>query len=313
MAMEGKVGIFVNSVEGYQGCIVREAREAADKEGLALDVFDAGHNAAKQAQDIVHFANQNVGVRLCAMVIPEADAFQAGPIESDPTFHLGARILQKGVGLVILNHGREALVTALRVRFPALPVALVAVDNLEFGRMQGRQLRRLVPRGGTALCVRGNPFDTACRDRSTGLAEELKGSDIVVEEIDARWDADLAEPAVLKWISSPIRREAPLSAVVSQNDHMGRASRQALLRAADELGRPSLKTVPVIGGDGLPDFGLRWLAEGVLTATVAVTLPGRPAVEQLARYWKEAAALPAVTRLGVKSYPELNNLRPVTA
>jgi ABC-type sugar transport system substrate-binding protein len=312
MAMEGRLGIFVNNVEGYQGCIVREAKAVAEKEGLAVEIFDAGHNAPKQAQDLVRFANQNPGVKLCAMVIPEADAFQSGEIEDDPTYHLGARVLQKGVGFIILNHGREPLVTALRARFPALPIALIAVDNLEFGRMQGRQLRRLVPKGGTALCVRGNPFDTACRDRSAGLAEELKDSGITVEEIDARWDADLAEPGVFKWVMSPIRRHMSLAAVVSQNDHMGQAARQALLRAADELGRPDLKKVPVIGGDGLPDFGLRWVAEGALTATVVVTLPGKPAVEQLVRYWKQGAPLPAVTRLGVKSHPDLNTLRPAT-
>jgi len=311
--MDGRLGIFVNSVEGYQGCIVREAKTVAEKEGLALDVFDAGHNAAKQAQDLVRFANQNPGVRLCALVIPEADAIQSGEIESDPTYHLGARILQKGVGLIILNHGREPLVTALRVRFPALPVALVAVDNLEFGRMQGRQVRRLAPNGGTVLCVRGNPFDSACRDRTAGMAEELKGSGIAVEEIDARWDADLAEPAVFKWLTSPIRRQMPLSAIVSQNDHMGQASHQALARAAEELGRPHLKNVPIIGGDGLQDFGLRWVAEGALTATVVVTLPGKPAVEQLVRYWRNGVPLPAVTRLGVRSHPELAALRPATS
>jgi hypothetical protein len=308
--MESKLGFFVNNLEGYQGCIVRDARRAAEVEGLALEVFDAGHNAPKQAQDLVRFANQNPGVRLCALVIPEADATQDGSIEDDPTYHLAVRILQKGVGLIILNHGREPLVAALRAKFPALPVALVAIDNLEFGRMQGRQLRRLVSKGGTVLCVRGNPFDSACRDRTAGLAQELKDSGIVVEEIDARWDADLAEPGVLKWISSPIRRHMPLSAVVSQNDHMGQASRQALLRAAEDLGRPDLKQVPVIGGDGLPEFGLRWVAEGILTATVSVTLPGKPAVEQLARYWRNGAPLPGVTRLGVTSHPGLDALRP---
>jgi hypothetical protein len=310
--MDGKIGIFVNSVEGYQGMVVREAKAAADAASLPLEVFDAGHNAPLQAQDLVRFANQNPGIKLCAMVIPEADAIREGDVESDPTYHLGSRILQKGVGLITLNHGREDLALALRAKFPSLPVALVAIDNLDFGRTQGRQLRTLVPKGGTVLYIRGNPFDSACRDRTVGMKDELKSAaGFTLEEIDARWDADLAGPAVFKWITSPIRRSMALHAIVSQNDHMGQAASEALQRAADELGRPELKKVPVLGGDGLADFGLKWVAAGILTSTVTVTLPGKVAVEQLARYWRNGSPIPAITRLPVRSHPELAALRPV--
>jgi ABC-type sugar transport system substrate-binding protein len=223
------------------------------------------------------------------------------------------RLLKKGVGWITLNHGREALLMRLREEFPGLPVALVAIDNEEFGRTQGRQLRRLLPKGGTALSVRGNPFDSACRDRSRGMKAELQGSAITIEEVDARWDADTAEKVVHKWISSPLRRQTALHAIVCQNDSMGVASRKALARGADELTRPELKRLPVLGGDGLAHLGRRWVDEGTLTATVCVTLPGKPAVEQLARYWRNGSALAPVTRLGVRSYPSLNALSPVVS
>ena len=184
--MDGKVGVFVNSVEGYQGCIVRDVKEAAAREGLEIEVFDAGHNAPKQAQDMVRFANQNPDRRLCIFVIPEADAIRDGDVESDPIFHLAARVLQKGVGLIVLNHGREDLVTVLRAKYPKLPVTLVAIDNVEFGRIQGRQLRALVPNGGTVLCVRGNPYDTACRDRTNGMQEELRAAGGIAGRRDRR-------------------------------------------------------------------------------------------------------------------------------
>jgi ABC-type sugar transport system substrate-binding protein len=310
--MDEMIGMFVNSLEGYQGCIVREVQEEAQREGLALEVYDAGHNAPKQAQDLVRFGNQHPGKRLCAFLIPEADAISDGG--ADPILRLATRVLQKGVGLLTLNHGREDLIASLRAQFPALPISLIAIDNVEFGRMQGRQLRMLMPEGGTALYIRGNPADSACRDRADGMKEELQHvSGIVVEEITARWDADLAEPYVHKWVTSPIRRQMELHAVVSQNDHMGEAARRALWRAADELGRPDLKKVPVLGGDGLADFGLRWVAEGSLTATVCVTLPGRPAVQQIAQYWRNGTPLPAVTKLPVTSHPDLAALRPARA
>jgi ABC-type sugar transport system substrate-binding protein len=311
--MDAKIGVFVNSIEGYQGSIVREIKTSAKRESIEVEAFDAGHNAAKQAQELVRFANQNPGKKLCALFIPEADAISVSDVDNDPLFHLAHRILRKGVGWIVLNHGREDLIARLRIEFPELPVALVAINNVEFGRVQGRQLRMLLPRGGTALCIRGNPFDTACRDRTAGMAEELQGSGITINEIEARWDADIAEPTVYKWIMSPMRRQMTLDAIVAQNDAMGFAACQAVKRASDELGRPDLRRVPVIGGDGLPDIGLPWVEEKVLTATVCVTLPGKPAVELLMGFWRDGKPIPSPTRLPVESYPELFSLRPITA
>jgi ABC-type sugar transport system substrate-binding protein len=308
--MDGKIGVFVNTGDDYHRHLIREAEEAAQREGLAIEVFDVQHTAAKQAQDLIRFERDNSGKKLCICLVPEADAMHGGGVEKDPTLHLAQRLLQKGVGWIALNHGREEVITSLRSQFPKLPIALVAVDNLDFGRIQARQLRTLLPRGGTALLVCGHPFETACQERSAGMKQELQGSGITLEEVEALWEASVAEKAVHKWITSPIRRRMALDALVCQNDQMGVGARRALMGAAGELDRPELKRIPVIGGDGLPDLGRRWVDDGTLTATVCVTLPGRPAVEQLARHWRDGAPLQAVTRLAVTSYPGLSALSP---
>lgn len=311
--MDGRIGMFVNSTIGYQGAIVKEVREAAVGEGLAVDVFDAQHNAALQAQQVVRFAADSSVRRLCVFLIPEADAIQAGLAPDDPTFRLMERTLQKNVAWITLNHGREAAISTLHDRFPQLPVALVAIDNVHFGQIQGQQLRRLLPRGGTVLCVRGNPNDTASAERSLGLRRELENSGISLVEIDGWWSDDTAEVVVRKWILSPIRRNAPLDAVVCQNDHMGYATRGVLQSVAGELKRAELRTIPVLGGDGLPDIGRPWVDAGALTATVCVRLPGATAVGLLARYWREGSPIEPVTRLAVESYPPLTSLRPKSA
>jgi ABC-type sugar transport system substrate-binding protein len=307
----GRIGLFVfDRVGEYHRRLAAEAQEAARSEGLALELFDAENTGAKQAQDLVRFASTPAaGHPLCALVVPLADAVEDGNLESDPTFRLARRVLQKGVGWLTLNHGREGVVRALAVEFPSLPVAMVAIDNEAFGRIQAQQLRALLPGGGTVLCVRGNPFDSASQGRSAGLKAELGGGGFTLEEVDGRWDPALAESAVHKWLNSPIRRQAALDAVVCQNDEMAAAARGVLARAAGELGRPELQRTAVLGGDGLPGRGRRWVDEGTLTATVGVTLPGRPAVELLSGYWRKTAALPVVTRLAPVSHPPIANLR----
>jgi ABC-type sugar transport system substrate-binding protein len=304
-SLDSKIGLFVfNQADEYHRRLAEEACAAAQQHGVAVEVHDAGDTAAKQAQDLVRFAAENPGKRLCALIVPFADAIAEGiAIQDDATYRLARRILQKGVGWVMLNHGRADLVTALRAEFPSLPLALVAIDNYEFGRIQARFLRGLVKPGAKVLCVRGNPFDTGCQERSAGLKEGLRGAGIELEEVDGRWEGTIAESEVRRWIASPLRPGAPLHAVVAQDDVMALAARRALDRAAQELARPDLKGIPVVGGDGLPGMGRRWVDEGALTATVSVTLPGKTAVELLWRHWKDSAPLPAVTRLAPTPYP----------
>jgi hypothetical protein len=310
MADEGKIGLFVFDRSGeYHRRLALEAEEEARRQRLPAEVFNAENTAAKQAQDVVRFASQAATQRLCALVVPLSDAVDDGDVHGDPIYRLARRILQKGVGWITLNHGRESVITTLAAEFPRLPVAQVAIDNEAFGRIQAQQLRALLPAGGTVLCVRGNPFDWASRGRSVGLQAEI-GQGFKVEELDGRWEADLAESAVHKWITSPIRRQATLNAVVCQNDEMAAGGRRALKRAAGELGRPELERVAILGGDGLPGHGQRWVDEGTLTATVRVTLPGKPAVELLAAHWQRGAPLPALTRLAPTSYPAIADLRP---
>ena len=66
----------------------------------------------------------------------------------------------------------------------------------------------------------------------------------------------------------------------------------------------------MLGGDGLPDIGRPRVDDKTLTATVTVTLPGKPALELLARHWA-GAPLPLVTLLDVVSYPPLKTILPV--
>jgi hypothetical protein len=92
---------------------------------------------------------------------------------------------------------------------------------------------------------------------------------------------------------------------------MGIGARKALIRGAREIGRPEMAGIPVLGGDGLPSLGQRWVREGQLTATVCVTLPGKSAVELLARHWLEGAPLPPDRALAPTSHPPIANLRSV--
>jgi ABC-type sugar transport system substrate-binding protein len=70
-----------------------------------------------------------------------------------------------GIGWILLNR-RVGYVEELRRTHPELPIALVTPDQVEIGRIQGRQAQALVPDGGLLLYVaRPTP-----RPRRTGSA-----------------------------------------------------------------------------------------------------------------------------------------------
>jgi ABC-type sugar transport system substrate-binding protein len=67
---------------------------------------------------------------------------------------------------------------------------------------------------------------------------------------------------------------------------MAQGARAALNAAAERLGEPRLRSVPVTGIDAVPNDGQRRLRTGDLTATVENPRTSGPAIELLATFWK---------------------------
>ena len=106
--------------------------------------------------------------------------------------------------------------------------------------------------GARILCVRGNPFDSGCRERSAGLKEGLRGADVHLEEVDGRWDAGVAEAEVQRWLASPLRHPWPVQAVVAQDDVMAMGARLSAYTATLESG-----PLAVVGKDPALEVAFR--------------------------------------------------------
>jgi ABC-type sugar transport system substrate-binding protein len=202
-------------------------------------------------------------------------------------------------------------VAALQREFPNVPVALVTPDQHEFGRVQGRQFRALLPRGGRILYVLGDPAASSARDRRKGMREVLgRDATFSIEEVDGLWSRKEAREVVAKWLSHASQRGDWPDLIGCQNDAMAMGAREALAEAARLHSRPSLLQVPITGGDGLPDEGQRWVSERKLTATVVAPLTTAVAVESLVRSWRTGVPMPLLTQLEVSSLPAIEALRP---
>jgi hypothetical protein len=276
--MDGRIGIVVDVLEGYQGVVADQALRTARFEGLRAEVLVGGYWAINQSQNILQFEVGNAGERVFALMVAENDTVHPGHLDDAPVYHAASRLLRKGSGFIGVGSSWRSLVERLRAEFPGSPVGGVEMDFADCGRRQGRLLRTLLPGGGLVLHVRGNPQERESRELSEGLEEELRERDILLEEIDACWEEDLAERGVRQSIESAAHGWRPFDAVLAQSDPLERAARRALCRAADHLGRPDLRMLPVVG---------------------AQCHPGRVAARQIAGYWRTGTAIPARTSLPI--------------
>jgi ABC-type sugar transport system substrate-binding protein len=108
----------------------------------------------------------------------------------------------------------------------------------------------------------GNALVSSSRDRRAGMLEEAGKAGFVIEEVEGAWTTDRAREAVYKWLVRARIRDAWPDLVGCQNDEMALGAREALLQAAQDFERPALARLPVTGGDGLPELGRKWVAEG---------------------------------------------------
>jgi ABC-type sugar transport system substrate-binding protein len=293
-----RIGLFLISERtGYQRLQADDGRRAAKAVGLPLDVFTADDTAAQQSAQIIRFLHEHPDEELGIVAMPVNDLGYEVPLRN-----LARRVLGRGVPWILLNRDVEAHVKEMRAEFPRLPIAQVAVDNREVGRIQARQVAAILRgRPGIMLYVLGNLATSAARDRHAALLEALPPS-VHPHEVEGLWSSESAEKVVARWLGSSTAA-GELAVIACQNDPMAVGARQALHRVGRDTGRPEWKEVPVLGVDGVPGEGRRLVEERVLAATVVMPPSAGTAIELLARAWSSAAPVPAKVLLRPTPHP----------
>jgi ABC-type sugar transport system substrate-binding protein len=291
-----KVALFLTNAENdYQQELKREAEAAAIKAGFELETFFAGAHPGKisieQPQQIYKVVNRSPAERPAGLIIfPLMDV--------PPTVR---DVVAARLGLVVLR-GRPPLIEELRQANPGLPIFAVSTDQVEAGRVQGRQLRALLASGGLVLGVFGNPLASSTIDRAAGLREAIEGSQIRLTTVNGDWGMSSGEEVFSKWVRQPWNKEK-VAAIACHNDAMAMGVRKAVRKAASEAAFSYLRSVPILGIDGSPEIGIKAVDSGDLAATIVMPPVTKNAVELLARAFS-GERIPAFVSLEPKPYPE---------
>ena len=287
---------LVTADNDYQRDQASAAQAAANQAGVDLRVIYAGGDAITQTKQLLAAVQAPADERPGAIVVEPAGT-------SMP--HVARAAVQQGIGWIVVNRSAD-YVAELRAAHSTV-VAGIEVDNVEVGRLQGRQFAALLPTGGTVLYLEGPSIDVS-KQRHAGTLETLPHN-IELQSARGRWTAESGAQALQ--IRLGLRGTKLPDLVGSQNDDMAIGARRAVEALPPGPQRDQWLAIPYTGVDGLPATGQAWVQQHLLAATIITPPLAGLAIELLARAVLGGHPIPARTIVQPVSYPPVAELRPV--
>jgi ribose transport system substrate-binding protein len=277
------------------------ARQAAQRLGVDLDVLYAGNDAITQSEQL-----------LKAIQGPEKqrpDGIVCAPVGTTLT-RVAQQAAASGIGWALLN--REGDYIAELRRMHQVPIFTVTVDQGEIGRIQGRQIAALLPKGGLVLCIIGS-VGTGIADERLNWMQTTKPANVQVRTLTGSWTDDSGYKAVSRWLQLKTSHETPVTLVAGQNDDMVVGARRALEEQTHGQQRERWLSLPYIGCDCCPGAGLDWVRKGLLTASVVNPPTGGLALELMVKALRTKAQPPERTCATPDSEPALDRLKEIVS
>jgi len=271
------------------------AREAARKLGADLEVLYAGNDAVVQSQQLLEFI-QSADRR--------PDGIVCHPVGT-PLAPAAREAVSAGCAWAIVN--READYIPELHKSASVPVFSVTVDQNEIGRIQGRQMRALLPQGGLALYIVGPRSNPAFKMRTAGM-ESTKPANVQLRTLPARLTEQSAYDAVANWLELTTSHTSPVKLIAAQNDDMAMGARRAFSERMTGSERERWGQLPYIGCDACPQYGQKWVRQGLLTASVSLPRSVGRAIELMAEGMKSPRTLPERTVLSPLPFPSIEKL-----
>jgi ABC-type sugar transport system substrate-binding protein len=289
----GKARVFVSLLaqdQEFQRLQAADATETAAHHGLDVEIAFAENNGVVQIQQLFKAIHAPAEERPRAIVVET--------VTGEGLERVARNAVRAGVGWILLN--RRVPYLAELAQSSTLPVSSVGTDQIEVGRIQGRQFRALRPRGGHVLYIQGPPDTSVAQERLAGARSAIEGAAIALTLASGLWTEESGEQAVGAFLRLKTWQSAPPDVVGCQNDSMAVGAVRAL-RAAKGIG---FAGVPVTGCDGLQDGGRRLVDVKQLAATVVTRSNTGPAIELLAHHFKTGRPMPTDVLLPAASYPD---------
>lgn len=234
----------------------KELRQEADKHlEISLIVRDGMDDAAKQAADVEEFIKM------------KADAILISPKVATTLTPAVNKAFDAGIPVFVLDRD---LVNDRYTQF-------IGGDNKLIGRAAGAYAVNYLggpgKAAGNVVEIWGGSASTPAQDRHSGFHEIIDkepGIKMVTKPNDGDWKQDKG----YELMAEALDQNEKIDLVYAHNDPMAYGA----YMAAKDMGRE--KNIAFLGIDGIPEEGIKWVHEGILTATFLYKTPGDEGIRQ---------------------------------
>ncbi len=210
---------------------------------------DAQNDALRQAAHVEEFIRSGVNLIIIS------------PKEAAPLTPPVREAFRKGIPVIVLD--RRVLGNDY--------TCFIGADNRKIGRSAGKWIARLLGGNGRVVELKGLMTSTPGQDRHSGFLEGIRGSGItIIFDADMKW----LEPNARKEMESALSRFDSIDLVYAHND----PGAHGAYLAAKAAGRES--KMKFVGIDALPQEGMMYVRQGILSASFEYPTGGKEAIER---------------------------------
>jgi ABC-type sugar transport system substrate-binding protein len=271
------------------------AKTAAQRLGLDLRIINAKSDPVTQSQQLLEIV-QTTSARPDAIVVE--------PVNNQGLPRVAEAAMAAKIGWVVSNALVDYL-EALRKNAKA-PVFGVSQDHPEVGRMQGRQIRAILPSGGAILYLRGPATNFLAAQRSDALESEL-GINIQFKSLKIQWTEESAYNSVTSWLRLSTVRAGDTHLIAAQNTDFILAARRAFEDNTSGDERTKWLGLPYCGV-AVPSQVKQLVDSGTLTAAIVTPVTLDKALEILVRHLQTRSQPQQQTFVKASSEPSLDEL-----
>jgi ribose transport system substrate-binding protein len=181
---------------------------------------------------------------------------------------------------------------------------------VEVGRIQSRQLAKLLPQGGNILAIQGPSDNLTAKERMQGL-QEAKPENVHLRVLKGKWSQESGYQATVGYLALRTAHACDIQGIAAQTDVMALGARRAFEEVSNRLEREKWLTLPFLGCDGLPGTGQAWVRAGQLAATIVIPPNAPQAIHVMVAALTNRSQPPEYIVTAPKSYPELSLLEPL--
>ena len=226
-----------------------DIKTAADKhKNLKVVYKDAQNDTLKQRAHVEEFVSAGVNLIIIS------------PKEAQPLTEPVARAMDAGIPVIVLDR------RLLGDKY----TCFIGADNKKIGKAAGEWIVKTLGGKGQVVELKGLMTSTPGQDRHNGFREGIAGSKIqVILDADMKW----LEPDARKEMESALSRFNKIDLVFAHND----PGAHGAYLAAKAAGRD--KEMRFVGIDALPQEGVAYVQQGILSATFQYPTGGGEAID----------------------------------